>query len=73
MPAVLTGGQVQIQVRKFTERWRDVCEDNDWRCLVGTTEWKITKYQADFIVLHNSICFQVEVEEIEDDLPKEGG
>ena len=73
MPAVLTGGQVQIQVRKCTERWRDVHEGNDWRCLVGTTEWKITKYQADFIVLHDSICFQVEVEEIEDDLLKEGG
>ena len=73
MPAVLTGGQVQIQVRKFTERWRDVHEDDNWRCLVGTTQQKITKYQADFIVLHNSINFQVEVKEIEVDLPKEGG
>ena len=37
-PVVLTGGQVQIQIRKFTERWRDVHEDDDWRCLVGTTQ-----------------------------------
>ena len=43
-------------------------------CKLVPGMWKISNYQADFIVLHDSIlCFQVEVEEIEDDLPKREG
>ena len=45
MPAVLAGGQTQIQVREFTKRWRDVHENDDWRCLVGTRHHRVEDFQ----------------------------